>query len=366
MAHQKSKGAIFSPEALESQLSTLEVLAAMWAGNDELSIPSSTSEGIEALARYLALPLSTLGDEECINAKDAVPNDLNFTLSIDPLAGSEGDRSRHARKARKLKLEVTLLLRKLAPGQAESEAICPRLRLRRSEWLNAVDHMRICKEAGINEGAKHGVGKMDIDGGSYVLETVERISEAAATIMANDLETETQCGVASENGHASLSKLVYRSWSCLPSLSTKEKRQDLVDYAKLNRPPLTGFVLAGKPALVVLEHPLTDELNLLTEGKEAQLLAAQSNILAYWSSIKVQSWSDIPSGHKKVSETLVERAVPRVFSNMTDTTGSDEIGGREALRGTYKHRNDWKLVEGWLKGKQCGGRLKEALGADWN
>ena len=40
----------------------------------------------------------------------------------------------------------------------------------------------------------------------------------------------------------------------------------------------------------------------------AQQQAAQAAISAYWADIRTRSWSDIPAAHKKVSETLVERA----------------------------------------------------------
>lgn len=61
----------------------------------------------------------------------------------------------------------------------------------------------------------------------------------------------------------------------------------------------------------------------------------------------------------------MEPDVTRAFTSMDDVTGKDEVGGQEALRGTYKHRNDWRLVEAWLLQKGAGGRLREALGADW-
>ncbi|GAA5968770.1 hypothetical protein JCM21900_002750 [Sporobolomyces salmonicolor] len=61
----------------------------------------------------------------------------------------------------------------------------------------------------------------------------------------------------------------FRVWLWFPSLSTREKRDDLVNWAPEYR--LTGFVLAGKPALLCLE-------------------GTEENIQAYLADIKSNSW----------------------------------------------------------------------------
>ncbi len=265
----------------------------------------------------------------------------------------------------------------------------------------------------------------EADIASTVLDLVERISEAAARVLPpllaaaasstspNTNHSQSTSGAAQQQQRESqrTTREVYRSWSCLPSLSTREKRAELVAYARAHEPPLTGFVLAGKPALVVLEYPLADrpeggsggggggkeeQEKRKTEREEGEEEEARRSLLAYWSEIKTRSWADIQASHKKVSETLVERRVARCFYpspsssssssapsastyasasaptptltlelGMEDVTGTDQVGGKEALRGTYKHRNDWRLVERWLEALRCGGRLKSALGADW-
>lgn len=62
----------------------------------------------------------------------------------------------------------------------------------------------------------------------------------------------------------------------LPSLSTRSKRQDLVNYASSY--DITGIVSAGKPGLLILEGP------------------SVSAVEAYLSYIKTHSWADIPAG----------------------------------------------------------------------
>lgn len=71
-----------------------------------------------------------------------------------------------------------------------------------------------------------------------------------------------------------------RVWFWFPSLSTREKRKDLVNFAATYR--LHGFVLSGKPALLCVEG-----------GGRA--------VDRYMADIKSVSWGDIPSFQKKVS-----------------------------------------------------------------
>ncbi|GAA6046637.1 hypothetical protein JCM3770_003090 [Rhodotorula araucariae] len=73
----------------------------------------------------------------------------------------------------------------------------------------------------------------------------------------------------------------FRVWLWFPSLSTREKREDIVNWAPDY--DITGFVLAGKPAIMCLE-------------------GTESNVQAYLADIKANSWADIPSFQKKVSE----------------------------------------------------------------
>lgn len=97
---------------------------------------------------------------------------------------------------------------------------------------------------------------------------------ATAPLLAVEEEVETQ---EEEEDDGPLERV----WFWLPSLNTKEKRRDMVDYAPRFR--LAGFVLAGKPALLCLEG-----------GGHA--------VDRYMAAIKSQSWGDVPSFQKKVGE----------------------------------------------------------------
>lgn len=122
----------------------------------------------------------------------------------------------------------------------------------------------------------------------------------------------------------------------------------------------------GKPGLIVLEHPLPSKPSSPSSNpQENPLKQASLSLSKYWNSIKAISWADIPAGHKKVSETLREEYVERVFRDCREMTGAEEIGGEEAIRGVRNNRNDLSLVEKWLGGLGIGDRLEGVLGADW-
>lgn len=70
-----------------------------------------------------------------------------------------------------------------------------------------------------------------------------------------------------------------RVWFWLPSLESKDKTREIVTFTW--EYGLTGFVLAGKPALICVEGG----------GKD---------IDKYMSKVKSESWGDVPSFQKKV------------------------------------------------------------------
>ena len=86
---------------------------------------------------------------------------------------------------------------------------------------------------------------------------------------------------------------VERVWFWFPSLSSKEKRRDLVDYALENS--LTGFIVAGKSSYVnlLLSHTVGKPGLLCVEG-------SGKKVDQYMADIKSRSWSDIPAYQKKV------------------------------------------------------------------
>lgn len=152
--------------------------------------------------------------------------------------------------------------------------------------------------------------------------------------------------------------LVLRTWYYLPSLSTKSKRADIVSLATTHSPPLTGFLLAGKPGLIVLEHPLPASSS--SSNPTAIALTASHNLSSFWSTIKTTSWSDIPASHKKISEKLTQPSEPQAFTSFDDVTDWPEVE-RGADRG---RKSDLSKVIAWLDGKGIKGKwcLERCLG----
>lgn len=123
---------------------------------------------------------------------------------------------------------------------------------------------------------------------TYIMDRIEAISEHCAVLPEQDSAAAESSSTWSSSGGTQASrnattttKLVYRSWSHLPALNTREKRGELVEYAALHDPPLTGFVLAGKPALVVLEYPLSDESESDPQRQKQEIDQAKKALLGY-------------------------------------------------------------------------------------
>ncbi|GAA5836900.1 hypothetical protein JCM9279_007695 [Rhodotorula babjevae] len=139
----------------------------------------------------------------------------------------------------------------------------------------------------------------------------------------------------------------FRVWLWFPSLSTREKRDNIVDWA--GEYAITGFVLAGKPAIMCLEG---------TERMVQEFLG----------DIKANSWADIPSFQKKVSERYRTPLLPppppgappppdptqhRIFTDMSEITSLIARTGGRANRGEMGDVRDFLAEKG----------LGEAFGA---
>lgn len=160
-----------------------------------------------------------------------------------------------------------------------------------------------------------------------ILAAIEHVREQACTYLATSQEAQA---VSKEDTAGP----EVRAWFYFPSISTREKRDDLVNYAPSYH--LTGFLLAGKPGVLCLE------------GGSQQI----DNFMKF---IKTESWGDIPSGHKKVSEVLRESCMKRSF------TGMEEITDQLEKRGERSNRSDMKALERWLGERGLGETFAKVL-----
>ncbi|KIR27093.1 hypothetical protein I309_04035 [Cryptococcus deuterogattii LA55] len=174
---------------------------------------------------------------------------------------------------------------------------------------------------------------LEEEGSEYILTSIEHIRESLLPLLPKE-------GIEESDGQGKKQEMKrdegpeQRVWFWFPMLSTKEKRNDIVQYAE--EMGLTGFVLAGKPALLCVEGPgLTVE--------------------RYMSRIKSESWSDIPSYQKKVTERFRRPLIPpdhRAFTKMA------EITHLIPKYGQYNHRGEMsevrRLMEEWGVGEDFG------------
>lgn len=274
-------------DIMESQLATIDLISAMYPAPGELEIPESTAECIEKLRDWCQDPTST---------PPKFPSSISLTVCL-PIA--DGDKTIQVNISVPLQSETQQPLDQPPPlGYS----------LRQPDWMSKAEVAELAAS----------MPKDD------ALEAFEYIQSDAARF----LETKHRQAVASEGAHVdarSQGPLV-RVWFYFPSLSTRKKRDDMVNLAPGYS--LTGFVLAGKPGVLCLEGSSPD-------------------IDAYMSDIKTHSWGDIPSHQKKVSERFREtEGVQRVFPGMEEITDSlGERGGQRANRG------DMQALEAWLGSK---------------
>ncbi|KAJ5618475.1 hypothetical protein N7528_006586 [Penicillium herquei] len=253
---------------MESQLSIVDLLTAMFPSPGELEVPETTIQYVEKLREW------------CENGgvvPTKVPSEVSLAVNL-PLA--EGDKSIQVNISVPLKCEdPDTLIQPPSLGYV----------LRQPDWMTKAE----------------------------VADIATSMPEKVKQSMARAAE---KAGSRETRGP------MVRVWFYFPSLSTREKRDDMVNLAPSYS--LTGFVLAGKPGVLCLEGGSTD-------------------IDSYMSFIKTHSWGDIPSHQKKVSERFRETTdIQRVFSGMEEITGSlGERGGQRANRG------DMQAFEAWLGSK---------------
>lgn len=287
-------------ELIESQLSMIELLLAMYPPVEDdtdvevRKVIETTRELFEA-------------SNWPVGAKN-LPSKLEVTVTI-PLE-HEGDSSLNV-----IQMNVTIPLRSKEKDPTEPPPLI--YAVRQPPWLSRAEVAELGSEMPMDD---------ILAAFEYVKEKVSDYLERAKT---------KASGV--ENLSNSDNEPLIRVWFYFPSLSTREKRKDLVTYA--SRYSLTGFVLAGKPGVLCLE-------------------GTSKNVDDYMNAIKNESWGDIPSHQKKVSERFREPCggEGRKFADMREIT--DDLGEK---RGTRKNRGDMAALEAFLKDKGVGESFSKVI-----
>ncbi|KAH1728018.1 hypothetical protein KXX25_008366 [Aspergillus fumigatus] len=277
----QKKLTLLPPDLMESQLSVIDLLTAMFPSPGEIDIPASTNECIEKLRNWCGKPSAV---------PSGIPSTLHLAVCL-PIAGRE----------KSIQVKISIPVRWGAPDTAQPPPLS--YSLRQPDWMSKAELATLAAAMPLDD----------------VFEAFGYVQDEALRFL------EAQRASESETTKTSSGPIV-RVWFYFPSLSTREKRNDLVNHAPDYS--LTGFVLAGKPGVLCLEGASTD-------------------IDAYMSFIKTHSWSDIPSHQKKVSERYREtNDVQRVFSGMEEIT--DSLGERSGHRA---NRGDMQALETWLQAR---------------
>ncbi|KAL3459569.1 hypothetical protein BJX64DRAFT_291073 [Aspergillus heterothallicus] len=280
-------------DLIEAQIATIDLLVAMFPGPEELEIPTSSQECVNKLRDWCES-----ADTESTKPS-GVPSSILLAVHAPII---EGEKT--------IQVNVSIPLHCEDPKAIDT---APPLNytLRQPGWMSKAEISKLSASMPTD----------DIFAAfEYIREEGTRFLETQQTQLSQS-ETTTE--------RSADSAPLVRVWFYFPSLSTREKRSDMVNHAPDYS--LTGFVLAGKPGVLCLE-------------------GSSRNIDAYMSFIKTHSWGDIPSHQKKVSERYREtEGVSRVFGGMEEITDSlGERGGQRANRG------DMQALEAWLKGKGLG------------
>ncbi|KAI5468099.1 hypothetical protein BGZ63DRAFT_372946 [Mariannaea sp. PMI_226] len=301
MLAEKGGCDVLPQELMVLQLGQIDLLMAMYESDDAISIDTASSDLLEAVRAWCE------GDQAIVPelTQTFVAMLLNLDISdVDDPAGGT--------KSLQLNLSFPLIR---GSGTSGEESIAPstepppvKTRIQQPSWMSKGDVARLT------------AGIPDLD----ILTVIEHIKESAEQHLIRSRH------VDASNGLPNTGSATVRVWFYFPSISTRSKRDDLVNYAPTYG--LTGFLLAGKPGILCLEGESTA-------------------IDQFMKFIKTESWGDIPSQHKKVSERYREAGpdVRRAFTDMQEIT--DMVGER---RGERANRSDMKALETWLNDSGLG------------
>lgn len=288
-------------ELMELQLSQIDLLLAMYPEDATLD---ASDEKVHADL----VDLVNNGTETPSNTPFSLSVLLNLDLGLHPSDGADQTPELYS-----IPLDVVIPLQHEG-SQLPNEPPIPSIRVKQPSWMNKAEVSNL--QAGIPS--------------EDLLTAIEHVKEACLEHIKTSRDRTEEKIVKLE------SEPLVRVWFYFPSISTRAKRDDLINHGPSYG--LSGFLLAGKPGILCLEG-----------GSKA--------IDDYMKFIKTDSWGDIPAHHKKVSERHRETgSIQRVFQGMQEITGL--LGER---RGERANRNDMRAVETWLGDRGLGDAFTKVL-----
>ena len=291
-------------DLMEVQLGEIDLLLAMYPSEDEIQVDNSS--------RCLLEELRTWCESEDTEGFSCLTQDaIYITLGLDfdvPVQDDSETTITDAAPRIELAISVPIAYTGDTTASDLSEPPNASTRVQPTSWMSKAEAAQMSAEA----------PQADITS------AIEFVREAAAHSFKRKHHKEC---MASPNNHQEITRI----WFYFPSISTRSKRDDIVNYAPTYN--LTGFLLAGKPGVLCLEGD-------------------SQAIDDFMKFIKTVSWNDIPSQHKKVSERHREEGpeLARAFKDMSEIT--DEFG--DTRRGIRGNRNDMSVLKSWMEERGVG------------
>jgi len=294
---------------IEQQVITFQLLNSMYL-EDEFSIDSD-------IDNFLKSCINNEFDITQANINE-IPNSISFTISIKiQLEDLE--------KEEILPLKCTLPLRLNEPNNKKKLA---EFYISSVDWINKESHQNLTRDFDqhIKEQSND---EMIISSDTLILDGIDWLQTNGPNY-ASKLEDE----ISKNNKNDTEGPFEFlREWIYLPMLYSKEKREDLITYA---RPfGLSGFVSPGKPACICIEGHAKD-------------------IPKYLNDIRSISWADIPPRDKKMSTRAQERFLCETkeeFENHRKFDPLEECHFK--IHGKRSNHQSMDLLEQWLIEKGC-------------
>ncbi|GAA5821128.1 hypothetical protein JCM10212_006429 [Sporobolomyces blumeae] len=277
-----------SQDLVTTQLEALDLCESLFPLPGEIVLDPSSARSIPTLREWLERgTTSDKGESTSASSEPQCENELRFTINLSFERPEVDDPTTFP-----LTLAVTLPLTTPNARIASYASSSSTIRLQQPPWLSR----------GAYDDLVQSLATVVVDpsvgsSADLILQTVDYVREhvlnhlPTATSPSSSSDPTASRRIPSTGWSVDPDAPEYRVWLWFPSLSTREKRDDIVNWAPDYG--LTGFVLAGKPAILCLE-------------------GTEDNIQAYMAEIKSKSWADIPSFQKKVSERFRTRlALPR-------------------------------------------------------
>ncbi|BGP34799.1 hypothetical protein JCM10296v2_006622 [Rhodotorula toruloides] len=308
-------------ELLALQLESFELAQSLFPLPGELELEQETAVILPSLRRWITEG-HTPYDGDMDVGRDAVlpTNDIAFSVTLE-VTSAANPASIHT-----LVLAIRLPLTKpldfahtLADGSPAAT-----IRLQQPPWMSRTTHDGLAASL---PSCNPSTFTSNTD---LLLHTIDFLRDKVASVIPLSSEpTPTDTPKKADESE-------FRVWLWFPSLSTREKRDDIVNWAP--EYGLTGFVLAGKPALLCLE-------------------GTESNVQTYLAEIKAKSWADIPSFQKKISERYRTLLLPlstpstdptahRIFTTMDEITSLIPRTGQRGNRGEMGEVRDFLETKG--------------------